>query len=544
MLLTPICIITWGLAIPIIFNNLYPMSFRIDRPKGVKLLLLVSSVLIFSGCYEEIEIDTRYPDSYLKFSDIYAGIDFDKGWVLLPVIKEEMKNYCPSIRTNLYNLNIGGREYSDGDRLNLSGMLIGDSVSIYFVDETGAQFYGYLYFTTLPVIQIYCISPIPDEPKVLCDFILSDNTGEKSYSIFSKAGIELRGRSALSRPKKCYGIELWEDESGIIKRKEALLSMRKDDDWILDAMYIDKSRMRNKVSMELWKDICASSRFKNVYGKPYTQSKFIELFLNSQYKGLYCISERYDRKQLDLTHFDGSLNGVLYKSESWTNTTKFTSLADTSVSKLWDGWEQKYPDPEEYICWRPLYNYADFVIHSSDSEFIQEFSDYHNLDNLIDYFLFINISCAFDNMGINMIYARRSKNSCFVIYPWDLDATWGRNWNSTYIDEEYLLSNRMFNRFFELNVNASNPHLQMRWNELRQKIITHDNLMSRFIGYYHLITESGAINREKICWSEMSLDLSDEMAYIDSWLENRIQYLDDIIQNAENIDWEKNGSEN
>ena len=143
-----------------------------------------------------------------------------------------------------------------------------------------------------------------------------------------------------------------------------------------------------------------------------------------------------------------------------------------------------------------------------------------------------------------MIYARRSKNSCFVIYPWDLDATWGRNWNSTYIDEEYLLSNRMFNRFFELNVNASNPHLQMRWNELRQKIITHDSLMSRFIGYYHLITESGAINREKIYWSEMSLDLSDEMAYIDSWLENRIQYLDDIIQNAENIDWEKNGSEN
>ncbi len=507
--------------------------------KYSKVVFIQYVFVLMTSCYEEIEIHSFENDPYLMFDDIYAGIDFEKAWILMPITLENNLRFPSILSTNLSELYIDGAEYSEGDWIDLAEVRVGDSLCISFQSESGRQFDGFLYFTNLPIIQIYCRENIPDEPKVFCDFILSYSSGETGYSIVSKAGVELRGRSAKNRPKKSYGIELWENNSGNDTRKESLLGMRNDDDWILDAMYIDKARMRNKVSMEIWRDICKSSRNVNVSGKPYTESRYIELFVNLEYKGIYCLTERFDRKQLDLEAFNGSLQGVQYKSESWSNTIKFISLADTNTSEYWDGWEQKYPDPDEYTCWRPLYDFTSFVINSSDIEFEQQVSNYLNFDNLIDYFLFINTCTAFDNMGMNMIYARSKKDSQFIIYPWDLDASWGRNWDSTFLCAEHWLSNKCYNRLFELNVETSLDLLQVRWGELRRNLLTHASLIDRFAGYSVLLMESGAFKREKFCWPEMDLDIELEIAYISNWLDQRIVFMDNEIYDADNIDWDK-----
>jgi len=507
-------------------------SMLIHKLFSKKLYVLYSFTLILvTGCYEEVEIHSLEDDPYLSFNNIYAGIDMEKGWIILPV-KNFTDDYFPVIHTNLLDLYIESVEYSEGNCFNLSGVSIQDSLCISFRTESGSNFNGYLYLTSLPVIQIYYRQEIPDEPKIHCDFVLSDNSGEEGNSLISTAGIELRGRSAMNRPKKSYGIELWNDDSGNDTRNECLLGMRNDDDWILDAMYIDKARMRNKISMEIWRDICTSSGNDKIHGKPYTESRFIELFVNLEYKGIYCLTERFDQKQLDLRQFDGSAHGLLYKVESWSNTIKFVSLADTSESEFWDGWEQKYPDPEELIIWRPLYDFTSFVINSGDAEFEQQISNYLDIDNLIDYFLFINLCTAFDNMGMNMIYARQNREAQFVIYPWDIDASWGRNWDSTFLFSEYWLSNKCYSRLFNGNVEGSVDRMKLRWNELRSELFTHANLMERFTEQSITLIESGAYRREKSCWPEMNLNFSQEIAYISGWLDQRIIYLDNKIQDA------------
>ena len=504
-----------------------------------KVFAIIIVIVLISGCYEEVEIHSFKADPYLKFDNVYAGIDMDRDWILLPVKDKFSKELSWIIETNVEDLFIDGKVYSDGDILNIQVLSINDSLGVAFQTEGGAYFNGCLYFTTLPVIQLFCKINIPDEPKVLCDFILTDNSGDRVYSLVSKAGIEIRGRSAMTREKKSFGIELWNNNSGTNKRKESLIGMRNDDDWILDAMYIDKARMRNKVSMDIWGDICKDREWGQLHQKFYTESRFVELFLNLEYMGAYCLSERFDRKQLDLKRYNGSPQGLLYKSESWSNTIKFISLADTSVSEYWDGWEQKYPKPSEFIYWRPLYNFTDFVIYATDPVFKENIGEYLNIDNLIDYFLFINVCTAFDNMGMNMVYSRYDRNSRFIITPWDLDASWGRNWDSTLLCAEHWLSNRFYNRLFDLNAEASLELLQSRWSELRSTVLDHTQIMEPFCRCSDILKESGACKREKLCWPEMKLDMESELDYIRYWSESRLLFMDNKIRDAGSMDWDK-----
>jgi hypothetical protein len=309
--------------------------------------------------------------------------------------------------------------------------------------------------------------------------------------------------------------------------------MRKDDDWILDGMNIDQARMRNKVSMGLWGDICFDSDNESIPGKPYIESQFVELFIDFEYKGLFSLTERIDRKQLDLNVSDTKLDGLLYKVDFFSNTTKFIDLADTISKHNWDGWEQIYPDPELFSYWRPIYEFSDFVMNSSDKEFKEQISNFLNLDNLIDYYIFINACNAFDNMEANMFFARENANSTFIIYPWDLDATWGRDWDSKLLSSDHILTNKYFDRLIELDVEQYRKRLHDRWSELRKNIITYNNLTFIFTNNFMIITESGAYEREVKRWPEKKLDIYSEMEYIYSWIASRLDFLDSYFLNLD-----------
>ena len=76
----------------------------------------------------------------------------------------------------------------------------------------------------------------------------------------------------------------------------------------------------------------------------------VELVINNEYRGVYTLSERVDRKQLKLRKYEnGSIRGELYKGVGWGASTN-TSLPEYDNKKiLWGGQENKYPDPDPYI---------------------------------------------------------------------------------------------------------------------------------------------------------------------------------------------------
>jgi len=202
-----------------------------------------------------------------------------------------------------------------------------------------------LYFTELPVIKITAPNWIVDEPKVYASFILTEpDGGEVSHGM----GIELRGGSSLYYPKSNYLIELWTDETGTATEEISLLGMHSEDDWNLQAMYIEPLRIRSKTANQLWLEMYdlyySALEPDAVCG---IHAEYTELFLNGNYRGIYAITERIDRKQLKIKKYDEDqgMRGELYKAPVWGEGNLFNSLEPFDNQSLtWSGFEFIYPE--------------------------------------------------------------------------------------------------------------------------------------------------------------------------------------------------------
>jgi hypothetical protein len=120
----------------------------------------------------------------------------------------------------------------------------------------------------LPVLRIDAPRTIPDEPKAGATLRMPGYRGP--------IGIERRGQSSQSFPKRSYAIEL--------RRDATLLGMPADDDWVLYAPYNDKTLMRNVVAYETARGI----------GRYAARTRFVELRLNGRYEGVHVLMERLE----------------------------------------------------------------------------------------------------------------------------------------------------------------------------------------------------------------------------------------------------------
>jgi spore coat protein H len=501
------------------------------KGKG-KLLYLISFIFLFS-CYKNVYVTPLLFDdgnSYFTINNIQPIYDHQKKLIIFPVHSDEISDFHPDIKfTKCQGMKINNSEILSG--YPVEGIHFNTKDTFKVEIDTGSNNYVTynLFLTTLPVFQIASENKIEDEPKTYSQVRIYDPYNQEKIA-FYEAGIEIRGGVSKSYPKINYSIELWENNSGDDKISESLLGMRYDDDWIMDGMYRDYARMRNIVSFDLWKEIGRMDYLNeepdarsNIEGKP------AEIFLNGNYLGIYSISERLDEQLLKLD----PIEGLLYKSESWSLSTTFNELPDTTSSYNWDGWEIKYCGVSNEPNWRPLYGLLDLIINADDEKFVKEIPDFLSLDNAIDLFIFINLTKAYDNVGKNLIIARYNNSSRFLLIPWDLDATWGRYWDTSPLDHEGMVYNKIYERLIKLNPDHFNSQLYERWIYLRQHILTEEHLISLFDGRMQQLKESGAIYRENNIWPDIDLDLDWEREYIADWLEKRLEYLDEYFENFE-----------
>ena len=83
----------------------------------------------------------------------------------------------------------------------------------------------------------------------------------------------------------------------------------------------------------------------------------------------------------------------MYKAIGWTGPSCFeASSEDLPSIDRWDGWVQKYPNPNYRINWQPLADLRNLVVKSNDDKFIFSIPNIINLENFIDYYLFMDES--------------------------------------------------------------------------------------------------------------------------------------------------------
>ena len=136
----------------------------------------------------------------------------------------------------------------------------------------------------LPRVSLTTQRAIRDDPKVRARVRITDRSFPSAEpEVYDGwGGIELRGQSSQSFPKKSYGLQL-QSRSGS-KRDASLLGMPADDDWVLYAAYNDKTLSRNVVAYE-------TSRWM---GRWAASTRFVELELNGRPRGVYVLMERVE----------------------------------------------------------------------------------------------------------------------------------------------------------------------------------------------------------------------------------------------------------
>ena len=407
--------------------------------------------------------------------------------------------------------------------------------------------------TFLPIVELSAtaVSQKPFRPGTLC-------LHDPSAAADSTYAARLRYRGALGFSKKSLAVKLVSEKGEKLNR--SLLGLRTDNYWILDAMAVDHARMRNRVAMDLWMDM-STPPYYDARGKKArmgVRGRAVEVFFNGRYHGVYHLTERIDRKQLALTKTEGTdVCGLLYKSAQWSTWTllgfnRYTQApvgvcppGYDNAGAMWNGWESEYPEPDadgKHTDWEPLWKALALCATASDAEFCERVGQVFDLPVVADYWLFCELLHAVDNSGKNMYWAVGDvrKSAMLTPVPWDLDGTFGRSWDGHRSDvraandyRRYLLQdghqNALFERLHKLNPEGWNERLAERYRTLRRSHFDADRLMSRFEHYHHLMQLSGADRRERTRWDGsggIRLRFSEELSFIRSWLEQRLESLD------------------
>lgn len=397
----------------------------------------------------------------------------------------------------------------------------------YHLIEIDSQQEFTLYFTELPIISIDTDFEIVDTPKVLAHFRIMETDKEE---LSTDIGIEYRGASSQAYPKKSLEIQFWEAPDGSSKIDIPLLGMMSDDSFNLQAMYNEDTRIRSKTANELWLQMNnLSYQNDEPEAKNGIYSHFVEVFINNEYYGVYALSEKVNRKNLKLKKHKNDIKGELYKGDDWGATIMYDyNESYDNNSETWDGFEFKHPKGE--IDWSKLYDFISFVVDSDQETFLNEIDSKFEIDNAINYFIFLNIIRAIDNTGKNLHIAKYDQDKKYFYVPWDLDSTFGYNWDMTqqniYND---LLTNGMYDKLLIDNRPTSfKSKLVDRWFDLRNTTLSINNLYALLQANNDILVRNNVYSRESLAWDYNQN--TDALDYMKEWLQNRVNFLDETFR--------------
>lgn len=371
--------------------------------------------------------------------------------------------------------------------------------------------YNYLinsptYSSDLPSINISCNEDINNDDYVDCIFELDSNR--------IKASIKHRGHTVAKYPKKGYRLQLSEQIS--------LLGMRKDDDWILFALYNDHQRMQTKLSLELWRRIDSLDPTAIL-----PESEYVKLFLNGEFQGLYLLAEKNDRK---LYHLDDAQNNIhsslIFQAKTWSTLNVYENEA----------WEQDWPNEDDnlFIMDKVLTDLITFINSTSNEIFFDPVNGiYSKFDklNLIDFYIFNFFIDHRDFWSKNYFIVRQTYPNKFFFIPWDFDSSIGSRYGlfNPHDNQETVIRerNELYNRL--LGNEEFKKDCMERWLQLRVKLWSEEYLLNLIQDFYDEIKEILPLELEmweRETMKRKNLEIDDYISNLLNWMPDRLAFCD------------------
>lgn len=396
-----------------------------------------------------------------------------------------------------------------------------------------------VFFTTLPVFVFSYDTPFDcfsDAEKnvsaVECSLITADGNTMKSA-----ATIRLRGQLAASFPKIPYRLTLYRNRG--TRNPQSLLGMEKSSEWVMLTLYTDPSRIRDKVSLDLWNDL--SDTNPTVDGRT-AEFEYCEVVVNGFYEGLYGLVRPVDAKTLEINDDD---NARLYQFIDDFTATAIQSYQENPIGVLHTLAEVKYPkkDLVDDAMWTPLIQYSDLFCVNLRNPTLANLESLFDPSNSIDYSLFIACANGYDNLFKNMYMLWRQDadgNYRFFRVPWDLDLTWGNYYDEKgYLYRSFLMENTEDARitydmqdWLALDSGEMKQAFLDRWTELRTGLFSEASIQTRMNEQVAVLQDNGVYLRECERWKDASVssDLTETFAF----LHDRLSFLDQHLAELAN----------
>ena len=525
---------------------------RVKKILGIAVLAI--SVIIGVYLTGGFERGTRYSECIVdaeQANDITRNRSKTESLIEELIFGEETLFYDPSEKTFYYSLIDGDPNAFDpyinikSTDKDIKAAFIENGITEEKVENNGTitflaysdDFFCeyYLKCTTLPLMNIECPEEIPDEiiPMKLMLFDNRIRTAERL--VCSEGNIRLRGDSVKAYPKKCFRFSLTMESIGGNNRsnQQSLLGMRQDDDWLLYAAYNDQDKIRNVFSSNLWEYTCAKDNAQGIdFGMEY---KYLELFINGRYWGLYALGYPIDEKQVCISK--DNTDAVLYKHGLLTTDGR-ESLLFTKDGKIFGDLSES-PDAEMRRQSLLQHYYYDLYLNAKSSETLINGID---LDNAIDFYLFINLVQGVDNVDVLknfFILLQNDKEYAKAYYaPWDLDLTWG----NTYIAAPSANNTQTYAFSEDFNCIVESGYISQllmnsdpvvwqtlfkKYRSLRNGGWSEDNINRLLDRYKSDIFDSGAYLRDMARWPEGTYaDAEDRLSTFRTYVMNRLKETD------------------
>lgn len=358
-------------------------------------------------------------------------------------------------------------------------------------------------FTGLPVITLNGLHSDTDEAKgreiytgeiVLWDPQSSEN-GLSTMQL-SKLQWHTRGKTAAVLEKKPLKLDLLKSNGK--KRHMDLLGLGEEDDWILNPMNMDDTKVREKLFMDLWNE---NARREDSF--PMSQGRYAEVIINGRYQGLYLLQRRIDDNYLNLSKTDVLLKG--------------TEIFADDVA--YDEYEVIY-GPET------AGSLMDTVISGSQPQILDQ-------QALIRLNLFLQFAAGRDNVECkNMFYLFEDAEDSprLSLIPWDTDMTFGLIWSgeSFYYDEDSW-DQEIMERPETAQLREFLPDYSEKsaayWKELRETTLSSRSIQGALQNLTDQLEASGVLLRDRNLWSQRYKG-EDNISSLENWISRRLIFLD------------------
>ncbi len=403
--------------------------------------------------------------------------------------------------------------------------------------------------SNLPIIIIDTDGEeIVDDPKITANMKVIWGEGlnhidDTSFNYNGQIGIETRGSSSQSFPKKQYGLETQNPDSS--NNNVSLLGMPEENDWILSAPYTDKSLIRNILAYTI----------SNQLGFYAPKTQLCEVLINGEYLGVYVLTEKIKRDDnrvniSSLNEYDASgddvTGGYIIKIDKLTGTncdnSFYTEIEDVEIQYEYPKCDEITESQMEYI--------NSYVSDFEDALYSEEFSDpligfrkFIDVQTYINMFICVEISKNVDGYSFSTFLNkdRESLGGKLNFGPiWDYNLGFGNAYYNGGKETSGLIANQWWKPWCErllLDSTFSNE-IQSTYLNARQDILSNENIIEIIDSLVNILQDPQARNFQK--WDVIDQNVwpnyfvgdsyYNEIEFLKWWCVNRLAWLDNNLQ--------------